>query len=152
MAGCSGMRTPRWGGAELGRSAAAAVELARNVETMSPEQASLWLTSVERAVREQTRLGQYDPDLSQVIGRLCTTDASAVVPQAYPDNPRACQKKLVNLRSLGKVSEARGRAAQGTKETPVKSGQKTPQAKIKTTEPRRNLPRPIGRDRKGLGR
>ncbi|WP_435298968.1 zeta toxin family protein [Timonella sp. A28] len=75
----------RDGGIARGEAAAAAVETARDVRTMTPQQAQVWIERTAEALDARGKLGQNDPDLVTVCNRLATVDAAAVVPHAYSD-------------------------------------------------------------------
>ncbi|MFK4761711.1 zeta toxin family protein [Microbacterium sp. ZW T5_45] len=92
------------GGITQGDAAAAAVENARNVAAMTPEQARAWVANTSAVLSERVRLGQNDPDLAQVAKRLATTDGAAVVGQAYPRDPVAQREALSSLQRAARLS------------------------------------------------
>ncbi len=94
----------REGGIERGEAAAKAVDSARDVRTMTPEQAQAWITRTSEALRERAVFNQNDPDLVSVCNRLATVDAANVVLRAYPDDKKAQTEAMGRLEKSGKLS------------------------------------------------
>lgn len=92
------------GGVERGEAARSAVERARDMTNLSPEQAQAWVGYTRDALSERVRLGQDDPDLVGVCNRLAAVDARAVVPQAYPGDVKAQSAALKDLAKAGNLS------------------------------------------------
>lgn len=84
----------RGGGAVQGEAAARAVDEARDVRILTPDQARDWLHYTAEALQRRARLNETDPDVLGVAARLATTDAASVARQAYPDDHRAQAEAL----------------------------------------------------------
>lgn len=91
------------GGAGAGEAAVGAVDRARDVRSLGPEQARMWIETTGDALRARNQLQQNDPDLVRVTTRLATQDADAVVPQAYPGDVAAQREALRTLEQAGNV-------------------------------------------------
>ncbi|MFD1101584.1 zeta toxin family protein, partial [Schaalia naturae] len=72
------------GGREFGEVAALAVDEARDVRSLSVEQARSWVEYTTDALHARAWLGEVDADVMRVVDRLATRDAAAVVVQAWP--------------------------------------------------------------------
>ncbi len=86
-------------GPQQARISADAVERARSVESMNPQQAQRWLQHLEQALRDQAHLGEDDSDLMRVTSQLATADATEVVARAHPEDREAQQMRLEQLSS-----------------------------------------------------
>jgi zeta toxin family protein len=86
-------------GPQQARISADAVERARSVESMNPQQAQRWLQHLEQALRDQAHLGEDDSDLVRVTSQLATADATEVVARAHPEDREAQQMRLEQLSS-----------------------------------------------------
>lgn len=87
------------GDPQQARTSADAVERARSVESMNPQQAQRWLQHLEQALRDQVHLGEDDSDLMRVTSQLATADAAKVVARAHPGDREAQQMRLEQLSS-----------------------------------------------------
>lgn len=85
------------GDPQQARTSADAVERARSVESMNPQQAQRWLQHLEQALRDQAHLGEDDSDLMRVTSQLATADATEVVARAHPEDREAQQMRLEQL-------------------------------------------------------
>lgn len=94
------------GGADLGERVAEAVDHARDVRSLTAEQARDWVRYTTEALRETVQLRQTDPDLVNVARRLALEDAGDVVQVAFPGDERAQGEALTALRSAAPALEA----------------------------------------------
>lgn len=95
----------RGGGAVQGEAAARAVDEARDIQILTPDQARDWLHYTAEALQRRARLNEMDPDVLGVAARLATTDAASVARQAYPEDHRAQTEALAAIAQAAGLDE-----------------------------------------------
>ena len=84
------------GGPELATQAREVVDRAREVHTMTPQQAQAWFQTAKPTIQALTKV-PVNHDLLTVSTRLVTTDAKAIAPQAWPKNQSHQQHEIATL-------------------------------------------------------
>ena len=84
------------GGPELAGQARDAVNQARNVTSVTPEQAQAWFRAAT-ATLDGLQGVPVDHDLLQVSARLTGPDATAIAAQAWPNDPARQQRQVDKL-------------------------------------------------------